>query len=131
MLGYPYTYQDYLSEEEALLRRADFFDKGLALFAFWSVYSLISAPAFASDVPKLPNGPDAPGNVAGAPGNAPPPPVFAPVAAACSCTSPKVKTALLLLGVSTICYSAMCSNDKPLIVACSALATYVTTNLTK
>ena len=45
MLGYPYTYSDYLSEEEAMQRRVDLFDrvaaKGLVLAIFWSVWSLI------------------------------------------------------------------------------------------
>lgn len=45
MLGYPYTYSDYLSEEEAMQRRVDLFDKvvgkGLILTVFWSVWALI------------------------------------------------------------------------------------------
>lgn len=125
LLGYPYTYHDHLSEEEALRRRADFFDKGLVLFAFWSVWSLMSAPAFASDLPNLPD------SSAAITPDPTPAPVFAPIAGVCACTSPKVKTAILLIGVSSICYSALCSKDKPLLIACTSIATYVATNLDK
>ena len=126
MLGYPYTYSDYLSEEEAMQRRVDLFDrvadKGLVLVAFYFVWSLIPTTAFAVDsaadpvlteAPKPPPGPN--------------PVAFAPIAGVCKCTSPQVKTAILLIGVSAICYSALCSKDKPLIIACSSLATYVAT----
>lgn len=41
MLGYPYNYNDYLSEEEAMRRRVEIFDKGLVLFVLWSFWSLI------------------------------------------------------------------------------------------
>ena len=48
---YPYSYGDYLSEEEALQRRVNLFDrvasKGLVLVAFWSVWSLLPTTAFA------------------------------------------------------------------------------------
>ena len=41
MLGYPYTYNDYLSEEEAMRKRVNIFDrvaeKGLVLAVFLSV----------------------------------------------------------------------------------------------
>ena len=126
MLGYPYTYSDYLSEEEAMRRRVDLFDKvadkGLVLAVFWSVWSLIPTSAFAVDLPADPGLAEAP---KAAPG--PNPVTFAPVAGICKCTSPKVKTAILLIGLSSVCYSAFCSKDKPLIVACSSLATYVAT----
>lgn len=127
MLGYPYTYGDYLSEEEAMQRRVDLFDrvadKGLVLVAFWSVWSLIPTTAFAVDLPADP------GLAEAAP--SPNPVVFAPIAGVCKCTSPKVKTAILLIGISSICYSALCSKDKPLIIACSSMATYAATKLVK
>lgn len=127
MLGYPYSYNDYLSEEEAMKRRVKIFDKGLVLFVFWAFCSLIPTAASATDLPKT-NFSDS------AAANAPSPipgAVFAPVAGICNCTSPKVKTVILLVGVSAICYSAVCSKDKPLIIACSSIATYVATNLPK
>lgn len=31
MIGYPYTYGDYLSEEEAMRRRVELFDKGVVM----------------------------------------------------------------------------------------------------
>lgn len=111
MLGYPYTYNDYLSEEEAMKRRVEIFDKGLVLFIFWSFWSLIPTAAFASDLPKT-NFLDSADTNAHSPT---PELVFAPVAGICSCTSPKVKTAILLVGVSVICYSTVCSKDTPLI----------------
>ena len=130
MLGYPYTYSDYLSEEEAMQRRVDIFDrvadKGLVLIAFWFVWSLIPTTAFAVDLPADPDLVQAP---KAAPG--PNPVTFAPIAGICKCTSPKVKTAILLIGISSLCYSAFCSKDKPLIVACSAIATYAATQLAK
>jgi len=120
MLGYPYTYNDYLSEKEAMQRRVDLFDrftdKGLVLAVFCSV--LIPTTAFAVDLPANPGTVEAPG-----------PAVFAPIAGACKCASPRVKTGILLLGVASICYSALCSKDKPLIIACSSIATYVATKL--
>lgn len=119
MIGYPYSYNDYLSEEEAMKRRVEVFDKGLILFVFWSLWSLIPTAAFASDVPN----PDS--AAATSPSS---PPIFAPIGAICSCTSPKVKTAILLIGVSSICYSALCSKDKTLVVACTSITTYVLTN---
>ena len=118
MVGYPYTYKDDLSEEEAMKRRVDFFDKGLVLFVFWSLMSAVSQ---ASDIPKLSDTPSP------TPDNR----VFAPIAGICACTSPKVKTAILLVGVGSICYCALCSKDKSLVVACSAIAAYVATNLDK
>ena len=127
MLGYPYSYNDYLSEEEAMKRRVDFFDKGFALFAFWSVWSLIPTAGFASDLPKT-NLPDSATSTTPSPESAR---VFAPIAGLCTCTSPRVKTVILLIGVSSICYSALCSKDKPLIIACSSIMTYVATNLDK
>ena len=125
MLGYPYTYNDYLSEEEAMQRRVDLFDrvadKGLVLAVFWS---LMPTTAFAADLPADPGLAEAPKAVPG-----PNPVTFAPIAGVCKCTSPQVKTAILLIGVTSICYSALCSKDKPLIVACSSLATYAATKL--
>ena len=127
MLGYPYSYSDYLSEEEAMQRRVDIFDrvvdKGLVLVAVWW---LIPTTAFAVDLPVDPGLAEAPN---AAPG--PNPVTFAPIAGVCKCTSPKVKTAILLIGISSICYSALCSKDKPLIVACSSIATYAATKLAK
>lgn len=120
MLGYPYTYNDYLSEEEAMQRRVDFFDrfvaKGLVFVVFWS---LIPTPGFAADLPANRGIAEAP-NVA---------PVFAPIAGICKCTSPQVKTAMLLMGISSLCYCAFCTKDKPLIIACTSLATYVAIQL--
>ena len=130
MLGYPYTYNDYLSEEEAMQRRVDLFDrvadKGLVLAVFWSVWSLMPTTTFAADLPTDPGLAEAP---KAAPG--PNPVTFAPIAGVCKCASPQVKTAILLIGITSICYSALCSKDKPLIVACSSLATYAATKLVK
>ena len=130
MLGYPYTYNDYLSEEEAMQRRVDLFDrvaaKGLVLAIFWSVWSLIPTTAFAADLPADP----VPVEAAKAAPD-PNPVIFAPITGVCKCASPQVKTAILLIGITSICYSALCSKDKPLIVACSSLATYAATKLVK
>jgi len=129
MLGYPYTYNDYLSEEEAMQRRVDLFDsvadKGLLLAVFWSV--LIPTTAFAADLPSVPTDT----GLSEAPKAAPGPNAvtFAPIAGVCKCASPQVKTGILLIGVGAICYSALCSKDKPLIVACSSIATYAATKL--
>lgn len=119
MIGYPYTYGDYLSEKEAMQRRADFVDKALVLVVCWSLSAAVSHASNKGTSIKNDHAGD---------NNAP---VFAPIGALCSCTSPKVKTAILLIGVASICYSAMCSNDKPLLAACSALATYSVTTLNK
>ena len=125
MLGYPYTYNDDLSEEEAMQRRVNLFDrvadKGLVLAVF---LSLMPTTAFAADLPADPGLAEAP---KAAPG--PNPVTFAPIAGVCKCASPQVKTAVLLIGITSICYSALCSKDKPLIVACSSLATYAATKL--
>ena len=130
MLGYPYTYSDYLSEEEAMQRRVDLFDrvaaKGLVLAVFWPVWSLIPTIVFAADLPANPVPVEA---TKAAPD--PNPVIFAPIIGVCKCASPQVKTAILLLGITSICYSALCSKDKPLIVACSSLATYAATKLVK
>jgi hypothetical protein len=130
MIGYPYTYSDYLSEEEAMQRRVDIFDrlvdKGLVLVVFWSVWSLIPNTAFAVDLPADRGLAEAP--KAASDSN---PAVFAPIVGVCKCTSPQVKTAILLVGISSICYSALCSKDKALIIACSSLATYAATQLGK
>ena len=111
-------------------RRVDLFDrvadKGLVLAVFWSVWSLIPTTIFAADLPADPGLAEAP---KAAPG--PNPVTFAPIAGICKCASPQVKTAILLIGVTSICYSALCSKDKPLIVACSSLATYAATKLVK
>ena len=131
MLGYPYSYKDYLSEEESMQRRVDLFDrivdKGLVLVAFYSVWSLIPITAFAADLPVDPGLVGADNAPKPAPG--PAPAAFAPIAGICKCTSPQVKTAVLMIGISSICYSALCSKDKPLIVACTSLATYAATKL--
>ena len=130
MLGYPYTYNDYLSEEEAMQRRVDLFDrvadKGLILAVFWSVWSLMPTTAFAADLPTDQGLAEAPKTAPG-----PNPVTFAPITGVCKCASPQVKTAILLIGITSICYSALCSKDKPLIVACSSLATYAATKLVK
>ena len=130
MIGYPYTYNDFLSEEEAMRRRVEAFDKiadkGLVLAAVVSVWSLIPTSAFAVDLPVDPGLAEAP-----KPAPGPHPATFAPIAGACKCVPPQVKTVILLVGVSSICYSALCSKDKPLIIACSSLATYVATNVGK
>ena len=127
MVGYPYSYNDYLSEEEAMKRRVEFVDKvlskGIVLSIFWS---LMSASAFAAD---LPVDPVISGTAVDAPVPSPKPAVFAPVAGICKCSSPAVKTGILLAGVSLVCYSAFCSKDKVLLVACSSLGTYAITNL--
>ena len=130
MLGYPYTYSDYLSEEEAMQRRVDIFDrvanKGLLLAVFCSVCSLIPTTAFAVDLPADRGISEAPTVTPG-----PNPITFAPVAGICKCTSPQVKTAILLIGVSSICYCALCSRDKSLVAICSSLVTYSATQLVK
>ena len=128
MLGYPYTYSDYLSEEEAMQRRVDLFDrvadKGLVLVVFCSVWSLAPTITFAADLPADPGLAEAPKATPG-PNHV----TFAPIAGVCKCTSPQVKTGILLIGITTICYSALCSKDKPLIVACTSLSAYLTTKL--
>ena len=130
MLGYPYTYSDYLSEEEAMQRRVDLFDrvaaKGLVLAIFWSIWSLTPTTGFAVDLTANPVPVEA--TKAAPDAN---PVIFAPITGVCKCASPQVKTAILLLGITSICYSALCSKDKPLIVACSSLATYAATKLVK
>ena len=124
MLGYHYSYSDYLSEEEAMQRRVDLFDrvvdKGLVLVAFWSVWSLIPTTAFALPADR---------GLAEASKAAPVrnPAVLTPIVGVCKCTSPQVKTAILLIGVSSIFYSALCSKDTPLIISSISLATYVAT----
>lgn len=125
MIGYPITYGDYLSGDEAMERRVKFVDQVLALVVLWSLQAAISnARGFPAN--KLdPCGPtDAPSPNGGSS-------TFAPVAGICACTSPQVKTAILLGGIVAICYSAMCSNDKPLVIACSSLATYAATNVAR
>ena len=107
-------------------RRLDLFDKiaykSLVLAVFYSV--LIPATAFAVDLPANPDLVEAPG-----PTPDTNPVRFAPVARLCKCASPRVKTGILLLGITSLCYSALCAKDKPLIVACSSLATYAATKL--
>ena len=107
-------------------KRVDLFDrvanKPLVLAVFWSV--LRPTTAFAVDLlanPGLVEAPkDAPGpNLA----------VFASITGICTCASSKVKTGILLVGVEAIFYSALCSKDKPLIIACTFIATYVSTKL--
>lgn len=127
MLGYPYNYNDCLSEEEAMKRRVEIFDKGLVLLVLSLFWSLIPTAAFADNLPKT----NFPGSAVDSTPSPTPAPVFAPIAGVCSCASPQVKTAILLIGVSSICYSALCSKDKPLIVACTSMATYVAANLIK
>lgn len=126
MVGYPYTYNDYLSEEKAMQRRVDIFDRvadnGLVLAIFCSV--LIPNTAFAVDLPANPGLVEAP-----RPAPDPNPAILAPVAGLCKCASPRVKTGILLLGITSICYSALCTKDKPLLIACSSLATYAATKL--
>jgi len=131
MLGYPYTYSDYLSEEESMQRRVDLFDsvadKGLLLAFFWSV--LMPTTAFAADSPAVPTDT----GLGEAPKAAPGPNAvtFAPIAGVCKCASPEVKTGILLIGIVAICYSALCSKDKALVAACSSLATYAATKLSE
>ena len=123
MIGFPYTYGDSLSGSEAMQRRADFVDQVLVLVVCWSLTSAIShARGFPANKPI---GNDQCSAMEG------PHPTFAPVAGICACTSPKVKTLILLGGVAAICYSGLCSNDKTLVVACSSLATYAYTQLGK
>ena len=129
MIGYPLTYGDYLSGSEAMKRRADFVDKGLVFVIIWSINtSIANARGFPAnkvnpDQCSIADAPVAPSSPS------PNPPVFAPIAGVCSCTSPEVKTAILLAGIGAICYSALCSNEKPLVAACSALAAYAGTKL--
>ena len=107
-------------------RRVDLFDrladKGLVLVAVWS---LIPNTAFAADLPGDLVPPEAP---KAAPG--PNPATFAPIAGFCKCTSPQVKTGILLVGIASLYYSALCSKDKPLIIACTSIGTYAATQLT-
>ena len=126
MIGYPYTYGDYLSGKDAMQRRVDFVDKALVLVVCWSLSAAVShARGFPSNKVTSIENDQCP---ATGDRNAP---VFAPISAICSCTSPEVKTAILMIGVASICYSAICSKDKPLVAACSALATYAVTTLNK
>lgn len=127
MLGYPYTYDDYLSEEEAMQRKVDLFDNIAAKRLLLAVL-LIPTTAFAADLPAMPTNPT---NIAEAPKPAPGPNsvVFAPICEICDCVSPKVKTKILLVGIGAICYSALYSRDKALMVACFSLATYAATNV--
>lgn len=119
MIGYPYTYGDELSEQEAMRRRVTLFDNGLIIMVLWGLKATIS---HAQDLPITSTNSNT-----GVEGSNTP--VFAPIAAACSCTSPQVKTAILLSGIGAICYCALCTKDKPLVAACSALATYAATKL--
>ena len=109
-------------------RRLDLFDKvvdkGLILAIFW--YVLMPTTAFAFDVPRDLGLAEAPKTAPG-----PNPGVFPPLTRVCKCTSPRVKTGILLLGVPSICYSAFCSKDKSLIIVCSSIATYATTKLSE
>ena len=107
-------------------RRVELFDKGVVLVVCWS---LCAAVAHARGFPA--NKPGMLDQCAAADAPPSPGPVFAPVAGLCACASPQVKTAILLGGIGAICYSAMCSHDKGLVIACSSLATYAATNLGK
>ena len=88
MVGYPYTYGDQLSEQEAMRRRVELFDKGILVILLWGFNAAFSN----AQEPMTPPNPL---------GEAPKgqPNVFAPVAAVCTCTSPQVKTVILLSGI--------------------------------
>ena len=109
-------------------RRVDLFDrvagKGLVLAVFWSVWSLMPTTTFAADLPTDSGSDEA---LKAAPG--PNTVTFAPIAGVCKCASPQVKTAILLVGMTSICYSALCSKDIRLIFACSSIATYAAAKL--
>ena len=109
-------------------RRVDLFDKvvdkGLIFAIFW--YVLMPTTAFAVDLPRNLGLAEAPKTAPG-----PNPAAFAPLTGVCKCTSPRVKTGILLLGVTSICYSAFCSKDKSLIIVSSSIATYAATKLSE
>lgn len=81
-------------------RRVDLFDrvtdKGLVLAVFCSV--LIPTTAFAVNLPTTLGLVEAPGLALG-----PNPVVFAPITGVCKCALPRVKTGILLLGITSMC----------------------------
>lgn len=52
MIGYPYTYNDSLSEQKAMMKIIEIFDKGVIFCLFWLFCSLIlmSAVSYVNNI---------------------------------------------------------------------------------
>lgn len=135
MIGYPYTYGDTLTEEEALSNFTSFIadNKYVVIgFCFMLVYAK-SVAAVEVAVTKNgtipeggPNTPPTPNGAGPAPPQAPKGVIpFALIAAVGLGAGPKTRTFLLIGATGAICYLAFTGDDKSLYAACGLLVSKV------
>ena len=126
MVGYPYSYGDNLSEEEAISNFISLLGKSKYVavgFCFTLAYAKsasafdVAAPKGNATVAEVSNDSSAaPGKGVSS---------FAPIVAIGLGASPQVRTALLIGATGAVCYLAFTGDDKSLYVACGLLASRV------
>lgn len=125
MIGYPYTYGDNLSEEEAVSNFISLIGGSkyaIIGFCFTLAYAK-SASAIDVAVPKgnttvpVPDVGVAPSPAANKGVSS-----FAPIVAIGLGASPQVRTAILIGATGAVCYLAFTGDDKSLYAACGLLA---------
>jgi hypothetical protein len=118
MIGFPYSYGDELSEEEALENFKLFLKNYGATLCVNGVLFFLSKAAYAVD--KTPASPGKPGEVVPAPDS----PVFAPLVPPTSVIYSKPWGICGVGAIAWICITAASTGNPALIIACSSLLLY-------
>ena len=118
MIGFPYSYGDELSEEEALENFKLFLKNYGATLCVNGVLFFLSKAAYAVD--KTPAPPGKPGEVVPAPDS----PVFAPLVPPTSVIYSKPWGICGVGAIAWVCITAAGTGNPALIIACSSLLLY-------
>lgn len=118
MIGFPYSYGDELSEEEALENFKLFLKNYGATLCVNGVLFFLSKAAYAVD--KTPAPPGKPGEVLPAPDS----PVFAPLVPPTSVIYSKPWGICGVGAIAWVCITAAGTGNPALIIACSSLLLY-------
>lgn len=118
MIGFPYSYGDELSEEEALENFKLFLKNYGATLCVNGILFFLSKAAYAVD--KTPAPPGKPGEVVPAPDS----PVFAPLVPPTSVIYSKPWGICGVGAIAWVCITAAGTGNPALIIACSSLLLY-------
>lgn len=120
MIGFPYTYGDDLSVDEAKENQKLFFKKYGTVIIINSVLFILSNNANAQD-----NIPTVPKKEVEVPATTPSP-VFKPILPPSSVIGSKAWSVSGVLAISWICVTAAATGNPALLIACGSLVSYAT-----
>lgn len=127
MIGFPYTYGDNLSTDQARENTKLFLKNYGSTIVINGVLFILTKQVNADDSCPVPNVPDAPkpGPVANAP-KPPAPPVFKAILPPTGIVNSRAWGGVGVACISWLCITAAVTQNPALLVACGSLMTYAT-----